>query len=68
MRAALRLALLAACLAAPALPQCAMCREAAASQREEAVAALNKAIIVLGLPPFAIAVSLGWFAWKRREG
>jgi hypothetical protein len=46
-------------LAAPALPQCAMCREAAKSQNERAVDALNGAILLLGAPPAAILFLVG---------
>lgn len=36
---------------APAFPQCVMCREAAKSQREQAISALNAGILLLGAPP-----------------
>ena len=47
--------LLAALHAIPAWAQCVMCREAAASQKASAVAALNSGILLLGLP---VAVAL----------
>ncbi|MEZ5363681.1 MAG: hypothetical protein R2748_15395 [Bryobacterales bacterium] len=46
-------------LAAPAMPQCSMCREAAKSQNERAVSALNAGILLLGAPPAAILFLLG---------
>lgn len=55
----LRAALLFVLLAAPALPQCAMCREAAKSQNERAVSALNAGIFLLGAPPVVILFLVG---------
>lgn len=55
----LRVALLLLLLAAPALPQCAMCREAARSQHERAITALNAGILLLGAPPAAILFLIG---------
>mgnify|MGYP005862331353 CR=1 FL=1 len=54
--------------AAPALPQCSMCREAARSQRERAVSALNAGILLLAAPPAAILALLGRRIWRRRAG
>jgi hypothetical protein len=55
----LRAAVLFLLLAAPALPQCSMCREAARSQHERAVSALNAGIVLLGVPPAAILFLIG---------
>lgn len=55
----LRVALLVLLLAAPALPQCAMCREAAKSQNERAVDALNEAILLLAAPPAVVLFLVG---------
>ena len=55
----LRAALLFVLLAPPALPQCAMCREAAKSQNERAVSALNAGILLLAAPPAAILFLVG---------
>jgi len=52
---------------APAFPQCVMCREAAKSQREQAISALNAGILLLGAPPMAILFLVGRQAWKRRR-
>lgn len=52
---------------APAAAQCAMCREAAASQRKEAAAAFNRAILVLGAPPAFVFTGIGWALWRRRD-
>jgi hypothetical protein len=54
-----RAALLFLLLAAPALPQCAMCREAAKTQNQRAVSALNAGILLLGAPPAAILFLVG---------
>ena len=48
--------------------QCAMCREAAAAQREEAAEAFNQAILVLGAPPAFILAGIGMALWRRRNG
>ena len=54
-----RAALLFLILAAPAAPQCSMCREAAKSQNERAVSALNVGIFLLGAPPAVILFLVG---------
>jgi ABC-type glycerol-3-phosphate transport system permease component len=54
-----RAALLFLLLAAPALPQCVMCREAAKSQKEQAIAALNAGILLLGAPPAVVLFLFG---------
>ena len=48
--------------------QCAMCREAAAAQRQEAAEAFNHAILVLGAPPVFILAGIGIALWRRRTG
>ncbi len=53
--------------AATALPQCAMCREAAASQNERGIRAFNAAILMLGAPPAFILAGIGWAAYRRRD-
>jgi hypothetical protein len=55
----LRAALFLLLLAAPALPQCSMCREAAKSQNERAASALNAAILLLGAPPAVVLFLVG---------
>ena len=55
----LRAALLFLLLAAPALPQCSMCREAAKSQHEQAVSALNAGILLLAAPPAVVLFLVG---------
>ena len=67
-RRVLRCILLAACLAMPALPQCQMCRTAAAAQQEKAAKALNAGIVVLGLPPVAILLGIGGLLYRYRNG
>jgi len=58
---------LALLFAMPALPQCQMCRTAAAAQQEKAAKALNAGIVVLGLPPVAILLGLGGLAYRYRN-
>ena len=62
----LRGAILATLLLTPAFGQCAMCREAAKTQRQQAVEALNAGILLLGAPPAVILFLLGRQAWRRR--
>jgi hypothetical protein len=61
------LALFLSAWSTPATAQCAMCREAAASQREEAATAFNRAIILLGTPPALIMAGIGRALWRRRD-
>ena len=61
-------ALLGLSLSATAASQCAMCREAAASQSERGVRAFNAAILALGAPPALILAGIGWAAYRRRDG
>ena len=65
MRAAVGLLAALLLLPAGALGQCSMCREAARSQREEAVAALNSAILFLGAPVALILAGLGRVVVRR---
>ena len=60
----LRAALLAILFALPASPRCALCREAAKSQSDEAIAALNAGILALGAPPAVILGALAWALWR----
>ncbi len=45
-----------------------MCRQAAASQRVEAIRALNAGIILLAIPPAAIIGGIAWFTYRHRNG
>jgi hypothetical protein len=55
-------------LAAPAAwAQCQMCREAAASQKQEAIAALQNGILILGAPPLAIGGGIIWLTYRNRN-
>ena len=47
--------------------QCAMCREAAAAQRQEQAEAFNQAILVLGAPPALVFAGVGLALWRRRD-
>lgn len=53
--------------AAPAWAQCQMCREAAASQNQEAIFALQNGILILGAPPLAIACGIIWLTYRNRN-
>ena len=44
-----------------------MCKAAAGSQQEAAILALNKGIILLGIPPVAIILGIGWLTYKHRH-
>ena len=55
----LRAALLFVLLTVPAAPQCSMCREAAKSQTDRAISALNAGILLLGAPPAVILFLVG---------
>ena len=54
-------------LSLPAWGQCAMCREAAASQNAEGIKALNRGIILLAIPPLAILVGIGCVTYRYRN-
>ncbi len=56
--------LLALPVAAPA-QGCSMCRETAAFQKDRAVGALKRGIVMLAIPPAAIALGLVCVTWKR---
>jgi len=58
--------LLACAVQLPAWAQCAMCREVAGNQKAGAIVALNRGIILLGIPPLAILIGLGWAVYKYR--
>jgi len=47
--------------------QSAMCREAAAAQRQEQAEAFNRAILVLGAPPALVFAGVGLALWRRRD-
>ena len=48
--------------------QCAMCNQTAAQQGARGMAALNAGILVLLLPPLAIAGCISWITWRRAKG
>ena len=71
-----RMVWLARCLAPAALAlsagvpvwaQCAMCKAAAGSQKAAAILALNKGIILLGIPPAAIMIGMIWLTYRYRN-
>ena len=64
----LSLGILGLVLSSPLWGQCAMCRESARQQRAEAVNALNKGILVLAIPPMAIAVGIVVVTYRYRNG
>ncbi len=68
MRRLAAVALLTLWFAVNALPQCAMCREAAASQNAPQIKAFNAAILALGAPPALILAGICWVAYRRRDG
>ncbi len=47
--------------------QCAMCNQTAAQQGAKGIAALNAGILVLLLPPLAIAGCISWITWRRAK-
>ena len=63
----LMLAGLTLALAGPLGAQCVMCRESAKYQRAEALLAINRGIIVLAIPPVAIALGIGWVTYRHRN-
>ena len=67
LSALLMLAGLSLALAGPLAAQCVMCRESAKYQREEALLAINRGIIVLAIPPAAIALGIGWVTYRHRN-
>ena len=46
---------------------CPMCRETAAFQKGRAVDSLKRGILVLAIPPTAVALGLIWVTWKRSD-
>jgi hypothetical protein len=55
-------------LSAPLWGQCVMCKASAQFQRDETVNAINKGIIVLGIPPLAIVVGIVCLTYRYRNG
>jgi hypothetical protein len=53
-------------LCGPLAAQCAMCRESAAFQRQEAIAALERGILVLAIPPAAIILGIACLTYRYR--
>jgi hypothetical protein len=53
-------------LCGPLAAQCAMCRESAAFQRQEALDALKAGILVLAFPPVAIIVGIACLTYRYR--
>jgi membrane protein DedA with SNARE-associated domain len=64
----LLLGILGSVLSAPLWGQCAMCKASAQYQRGETINAINKGIIVLGIPPLAIAVGIVCLTYRYRNG
>ncbi len=46
---------------------CSMCRETASFQKERAVGALQRGILLLGIPPLAIAGGIAWTTYRRSK-
>ena len=53
-------------LCGPLAAQCAMCRESAAYQRQEAIDSLRRGILVLAIPPAAIIVGIACLTYRYR--
>lgn len=53
-------------LCGPLAAQCAMCRESASYQRQEAIDALTQGILVLAFPPVAIVVGIACLTYRYR--
>ncbi len=64
----LTLGILGLILSSPVWGQCVMCRESAKYQRAETIEALNKGILILAIPPVAIAVGIGLVTYRYRDG
>jgi len=58
---------LALALSSPVFAQCSMCKESAKYQREEAITALKKGIVLLAVPPVGIVAGIGWAAYRNRN-
>lgn len=54
-------------LTAPLWGQCVMCKASAQYQRGETVNAINKGIIVLGIPPLAIVIGIVCLTYRYRN-
>ncbi len=61
------LGLFLAVVSSPLWAQCAMCRQAAASQQVEAIRALNAGILLLAIPPATIIGGIAWFTYRHRN-
>ena len=48
--------------------QCVMCKESARYQRAGVINAINKGILVLAIPPIAIAAGIVWVTYRYRNG
>jgi hypothetical protein len=66
IRGLLLAAVLGLIVCAPLAAQCAMCRETASYQRQEAIKALNRGIIVLAIPPSAIILGMVCLTYRYR--
>ncbi|MDA1313442.1 MAG: hypothetical protein O2968_08925 [Acidobacteria bacterium] len=55
-------------LSSPLWGQCAMCRESAKFVRQATIEALNQGILILAIPPLAIAVGIGVVTYRYRNG
>jgi hypothetical protein len=55
-------------LSSPLWGQCAMCRESAKFVRAATIDALNQGILLLAIPPVAIAVGIGVVTYRYRNG
>ena len=47
--------------------QCVMCFRTAAAQQNERAKAINRGIVIMLAPPFAILGGVLYLAWRRRE-
>ena len=64
----LTLGILGVVLSSPLWGQCAMCRESAKFVRQATIEALNQGILMLAIPPVAIAVGIGVVTYRCRNG
>jgi len=55
-------------LSSPLWGQCVMCRESAKYARSSTIDALNKGILILAVPPVAIAVGIVVVTYRCRNG
>jgi len=63
----LLLGVMGAALSAPLWSQCVMCKESARYQRAGVIDAINRGIIVLAVPPLAIAVGIVCLTYRYRN-